>query len=110
MGMFRLVTEDGPSFYELFVLQEELGSLVLRLKHFDGGSFHGWEEKTESVDFRLVAVEPGRLYLEGLTFVQEEDGGLTVYLAMKTKDGSFREVTFPYQRVREEGGARRHIW
>lgn len=34
MGMYRLIREDKPAFYEMLWLAEENGTLILRLKHF----------------------------------------------------------------------------
>lgn len=99
MGMFRLVADGVPSFYELFVLQESEGGLVLRLKHFDGQTFHGWEEKDGSVDFSLVAVEDQTLYLAGLTYRRTSEDELDVYVAMRGRDEKISEIHFPYRRV-----------
>src|SRR5262245_27094154 len=35
MGMFRLVRDGKPIFYELLTMVEEKGTLYLRLKHFN---------------------------------------------------------------------------
>ena len=35
LGMYRLVREQKPVFFELLSLSEEQGSLVIRLKHFN---------------------------------------------------------------------------
>ena len=66
MGMYRLVREGKPVFYELCTIVEENGSLVLRLKHFNP-DLTGWEEKTRTVDFPLVAIEGGAFHFEGMS-------------------------------------------
>ena len=53
MGMFRLVNDDKVNFYELMLIQEDEGTLVLRVKHFSS-EFEAWEEKDGSIDFRLT--------------------------------------------------------
>lgn len=98
MGMYRLVRDGKPVFYELQTLVEEGGSLTLRLKHFNP-DLTGWEEKEKTVDFPLVAVEKGIIHFEGMSFHPQGDAGLTVYLAIRGKDGVFREAAFSYTRV-----------
>ena len=108
MGMFRLVKDDKTVFYELMTILEEDGSLVLRLKHFNGGDLSAWEEKEETVDFPLVAVADGTFRFDGMSFHPDGDDRVTVYLAMHGKEGAVQEVTFTYTRVTEkplaEGG------
>ena len=101
MGMYRLLRDGKPVFYELLTLVEENGSLVLRLKHFNA-DLTGWEEKDKSLSFPLVAKEPGAMHFEAMTF-RPQGKTLTVYLAIGQKDGSVKEETFGYTRV-EPGG------
>lgn len=99
MGMFRFIQQGKPVFYELLTLVEEQGSLMLRLKHFNG-DLTGWEEKDKTVDFPLVAVKDGTVYFEGMTFKPEGADAVTVYVAMHNKkDGSVSEEAFHYKRV-----------
>jgi hypothetical protein len=102
MGMYRLIKDGKPVFYELLTLVEEGGSLVLRLKHFHA-DMRGWEEKDKSLAFPLVAREAGALHFDGMSFHPRGDE-LTVYLAIGQKDGTVREETFTYKRV---GASRR---
>jgi hypothetical protein len=98
MGMFRLVQDGKTVFYELMTILEEDESLVLRLKHFDGGDLAAWEEKRKTVDFPLVAVVDGAFHFDGITFHPKGDDEVDVYLAMHGKEGAVREVTFSYTR------------
>ncbi len=98
MGAFRLVRDDVPVFYEFLTLREEAGSLILQLKHFDGKTLEGWEEKDKTVDFKLVGVEKGVLYLRGLTFRHTGPDALTVYLALRSKKGEYHEEVFRFRR------------
>jgi hypothetical protein len=100
MGMFRLVKDEKTVFYELMTILEEDSSLVLRLKHFDGGNLRAWEEKDVTVDFPLVGIADGAFRFEGLSFRPEGDDRLKVHLAMRRKDGPPREETFAYTRMR----------
>ncbi|HEX2445685.1 MAG TPA: DUF6265 family protein, partial [Vicinamibacterales bacterium] len=48
MGMYRLVRDGKPIFYELLTIVEENGTLMLRLKHFNA-DLTGWEEKLKTI-------------------------------------------------------------
>jgi hypothetical protein len=101
MGMYRLVREGKPVFYELMTLTEEEGSLILRLKHFNP-DLTGWEEKHKTIDFPLVALEERIVQFEGISFHREGDARLTIYLAIEGDDGTIHEEVFSYTRVRPE--------
>ena len=93
---FRLVTKGEPGFYEICLIEPEGASLVYRAKHVNPG-LKGWEEKDESHSFALVKLEPNTIYFNGFTMVL--DGNTcTHYLAMKQKDGSYKEATLTYHR------------
>jgi hypothetical protein len=99
MGMYRLVKDGKPVFYELLTIVEHQGSLMLRLKHFNA-DLTGWEEKTKTVDFPLVATGKGAVHFEGMSFHPKGDKELTVYLAIGDRGGSTpREEAFSYTRV-----------
>jgi hypothetical protein len=99
IGAYRLLKEDEPVFYEFMLLVEEQGSLVLKLKHFHP-DMRGWEEKDDFVDFPLVAVEPTALHFDGLSFLREGDGSLTIYLLLRDRaSGVVREEKFVMRRA-----------
>jgi len=98
MGMMRTVKDGKPGFYEFFLLREEEGTLVLRLKHFNP-DLTGWEEKDKHASFRFIKAESGRLYFDGLTYERTGDN-LRVWVVMKKKDGSHSELEFNYKRAR----------
>ncbi|MGB5161592.1 MAG: DUF6265 family protein [Thermoanaerobaculia bacterium] len=97
VGMFRLVKDDEVSFYEIFTITEEGSTALLRLKHFNA-DLTGWEEKNDTVDFPLVALEEGQAFFDGVTYQRQGPDELRVYLAMHTKD-KVQEVVFDYKRV-----------
>ena len=97
LGMYRLIKDGKPVFYELLTFAEERGSLVLSLKHFEP-NLTSWEEKAESRRFALVGKEPGVLFLEGMTFIRNPDDTITVYVAVD-RNGKLSEEKFDYRRA-----------
>lgn len=97
IGTYRLIVNDKPVFYEMMMLTEKEGSLILRLKHFDP-AFVGWEEKDKTVDFKFVSKSSNRVYFSGLTFERTNSNELRIYLALKQKDGSVVEELFTMKR------------
>jgi hypothetical protein len=98
MGMYRLVINGKPSFYEFIHLAEDNGSLVMKLKHFNA-DLTAWEEKDRFVTFRLVKLGVNEAHFDGLTFRRSADR-LQIFLALRDKDGKVREEAFQLDRVR----------
>ncbi|MBE0567619.1 MAG: hypothetical protein IH621_16810 [Krumholzibacteria bacterium] len=100
-GVFRLVTDKGPGFYEIIILLMVEDRLTMRLKHFDP-RLHGWEEKDETVDFPLVghaqdAEGRGTWFFDGLTIVREGEDAMALHL--RTDQGGQESiVTFACRR------------
>lgn len=98
MGMFRMLKGEQVIFYEFLTLIEHEGSLLLELKHFNA-DLTGWEEKAESVRFRLVKITPESAWFEGLTFHRVDENTVKVFLAIRNRaDGSVREEEFLMRR------------
>jgi hypothetical protein len=98
LGMFRLIKDGKPVFYEFLTLVEHDGSLLLRLKHFNP-DLTGWEEKADSVKFRLLRTGPDEIAFDGLTFRREGADKLRIFLAIRNRtDGSIREEMFELTR------------
>ncbi|MCB0569083.1 MAG: hypothetical protein KDC66_04945 [Phaeodactylibacter sp.] len=96
VATFRMVEDGQPQFYEICVIEPEGNTLVYKVKHFNPG-LKGWEEKDGAVTFPLVRLERNAAYFQGLTMVL--DGNTcTHYLAMKQKDGSYKEAVLSYRR------------
>lgn len=96
VATFRMIAEGKTSFYEICLLSAEANSLVYKVKHFNP-DLTGWEEKGDYISFPLVKIEPNTVYFHGLTMIL--DGNTcTHYLAMKQKDGSYKEAKLVYQR------------
>lgn len=98
MGSFRFVSDGKAEFYEIMAITEEKGSLMLRIKHFHG-SLKGWEEKDETNDFPLVAIDGNRVYFQGLTFERTNEDTMTVFVILENEQGSEEEMDFTYRRV-----------
>ena len=93
VGTYRLVINNKPIFYEMMWMMEHEGSLILRLKHFSS-ELVGWEEKDKTVDFRFVNKTGNRVNFSGLTYEQTSKNKLTIYLALRQKDGTLKEESF----------------
>jgi hypothetical protein len=96
MGTFVFEKDNKVEFSEFFMLSEEQGTLVLKLKHF-GPDMIGWEKKDKFLEFRLVKVDGQSAWFDGLTYRKNAKGELHVFLAMKTKDGKFKEAHFVFR-------------
>ena len=97
MGMFRLVKDGKPVFYEIISLGEFDGELAMRLKHVNP-DMTGWEERNDFVKFRWIGVIDGVHHFSGLAFRRDGDDALTIFLALKNKEG-VREHVLTMQRV-----------
>ncbi|MFT6871139.1 MAG: hypothetical protein ACJAVN_000136 [Roseivirga sp.] len=98
MCAFKLVVDGKVEFYELCQIREESGSLVLRLKHFNG-DLKGWEEKDETVDFKLVKLEKDIVYFDGFTVERVSKDKINMHV-MIGEAGEESEVTFNYSRAK----------
>ena len=98
-GAARLYKDTEVVFYEVMIAVEEEESVSLKLKHFHP-DLKGWEEKNETVTFRLVKASGNTIWFEGLTFRKQEDGSLQGFIAIRYKDGTVKEESFTYQPVK----------
>lgn len=98
MFSFRLVADGKVSFYEFGHILETEGTLLLQLKHFDG-DLKGWEEKTETIDFKLVKVENYRLFFDDFTIERISDTEINMFVEVGEEDGTSNEVKFNYHRL-----------
>lgn len=97
MFVFRLLVDGKVSFYEIGHIREWEGSLVFELKHFNA-DLHGWEEKDEVKQFKLVKVDENRVYFDGFTFEKRSANEINIYGLIGNDDGSFSETVFNYKR------------
>lgn len=96
MCAFKLVVNGKVQFYELCQIREENGSLVMRLKHFNG-DLKAWETKEETVDFPLVKLEKNTAYFDGFTVKKISENSINMYV-MIGEIGEKKEVEFNYFR------------
>ena len=97
MFVFRLLHDNKVSFYEIGHIIEADNTLVMQLKHFDG-ALKGWEEKDETVNFKLIKCTDNKVYFEGLTMEKTDTDQLQIYVLVN-QDGKKEEIVFNYQRI-----------
>lgn len=97
MFSFKLVANGTVSFYELGHIKETEGTLLLQLKHFSG-DLAGWEEKEDTVDFKLVKIEDNKVFFDDFTLERVSDQEVNLYVVIGSKDGTLEEVQFNYKR------------
>ena len=97
MFVFRLVSDNKVQFYEIGGIRQAGETLILQLKHFHG-DFKGWENKDETVDFKLVKIEDKRVHFDGFTIEKISDNEINMYVVIGQKDGSEQEVKFNYKK------------
>jgi len=85
IGLFKLLDEEEVAFYELLLMTIEDGTLSLKVKHFNP-DFSAWEEKSDFVDFRLVAYTENELHFSGISFYKRGDDRIDGYIVMRNKE------------------------
>jgi len=100
MAAFKLTVNNQVKFYELETIMEQEDTLILKLKHFSS-ALHGWEEKDETVDFRLVKVMDDKVYFDGMTFERVSDQEMNVYVIVGEGDKQ-QEAKFNYKAVKTQ--------
>lgn len=90
VGMFKVLGDEKVNFYELLLLAEEEGSLVLKVKHFHA-DFTAWEDKDDYVTFRLVSISPDAAHFSGLSFYRKGDDEIHTFLALHSDEKVWEE-------------------
>lgn len=96
MCAFKFLQNDEVKFYELVTITEENGTLIMRLKHFHANLI-GWEEKDETVDFKLVKTTKDVIYFDGFTIEKVDNERMNIYVVIQDSEGK-KEVKFEYHR------------
>ena len=97
MFVFKLVADGKVQFYEVGHIQQIGETLLLQLKHFHD-SLKGWEEKDETVDFKLVEIDGNRVYFDGFTIEKISENEINMYVVVGEEDGTAKEVKFNYKK------------
>ena len=98
MAAFKVTVDGKVKFYELETIMEQGDTLILKLKHFSS-KLHGWEEKEETVDFKLVKITDDKVYFDGMTFESVSAEKMNVYV-LTGDEGAERETKLAYSRVK----------
>lgn len=97
VGTFVQEDADGSIlFTEHMYLMQDNGSLTLKLKHFNA-DLTGWEEKDDTLAFRLVAIEECAAYFNALTLrcADRDAPGKGLVAAVRMKSGG--ELLFNFE-------------
>ena len=94
-GVYRGTRDGRITFFELTTLVEWGSSLLFRVKHFEP-DLRGWEPQEKTVDFPLVRLAPGALFLSGMTY-RRTANGLESWVIIGQKDGGTRPERFLYR-------------
>ena len=97
VGLFKLYSDEGVSFYEILQLTVEEGSLSLKVKHFHA-DFTAWEEKEDYINFRLVKKEEDALHFGGLSFYRRDDNNMDGFIVMRSGE-NITEHHLKYERT-----------
>ena len=85
VGMFKLMDDEGVSFYELMLFVEEEGSLSFKVRHFNP-DFTAWEEKEEVPVLRYIMSDDNAIHFEGISFYRISDDETHAYLVFHKGD------------------------
>lgn len=96
IGMFRLVQNDQPVFYEFMAIELTDGGPVMKIKHFNP-DFVGWEEKQESVVLELKELTSRKAVFEA-----ERDGNPEFLTYERTGDALVLTLEKPAKDSRSE--------
>ena len=97
MAVFKLITNNQVSFYDLKIIREVEQTLVLQIKHFDP-DLKGWETKNETVDCPLLKLTPTQAVFEGMRFEKISDTKMRVYVDVENDEGQLELIQFNYKK------------
>lgn len=97
-GIFKQSQNSKLMFTEFMEIVAVDGSFILRLKHFNP-DFTGWEEKGDSVIFRLSTLTDNNAVFGGLSYELVAPNALQVKLNMRNIDGNTVTEVFDFIRT-----------
>lgn len=89
-GTFKLMNNNGVSFYEIMTITLSPAGPNLRLKHFNA-DLTGWEEKDEVIEFPFVKCKPNEIEFDGLIYRKTSEETMQIILKTKDSDGQVSE-------------------
>jgi len=100
IGMFRLLNDGRPKFFELMSISAEKAGITIAIKHF-GPDMTGWEAKENAERFRLADLSGTKATFrheseEGKTLVYERTGDRLMIVLEKRQDGKPSALTFTF--------------
>ncbi|HTK34002.1 MAG TPA: DUF6265 family protein [Caulobacteraceae bacterium] len=99
VGHFMTYNDTGPRAHALWIFRPEGASVLLRQKHYDPALIDR-EAKDKWAERRLVAIDPGHIFLEDLTWVTKGDV-LDLYIRTPGQNGGPPTVfSYALHRVR----------
>jgi hypothetical protein len=107
IAMYRSITANKATLYELLAIEQEGDSVVLRIKHFaPGPGLVGQEAKDESVNQTLVKLEDRLAVFEGgtpaspvrITFSSPDTATLNITVE-RQRNGAPVSTEFKYKRI-----------
>jgi hypothetical protein len=99
VGMFKLMNDEGVSFYELMLFVEEEGSVSFKVRHFNP-DFTAWEDKEEVPVLRFIESDDKAVHFEGISFYRISDDETHAYLVFHKGD-DLVERKLIYRRLTE---------
>ena len=97
VGMFKLMSDEGVTFYELMLFVEEEGSLSFKVRHFDP-DFTAWEGKEDVPVSHFVKAEENAVHFDGISFYRVSDDEVHAYLVFR-KGKELIERKLVYRRL-----------
>ena len=86
VGHLLLYTDKGPRVQEMWIFRPDGNSVTLHQKHYDPALIDR-EDKDKWGERKLVAIDPGHVYLENLTWVTKGDD-LDLFVRLPGQNGS----------------------
>ena len=98
VGSYKLMHGEEITLYEIELIAEEAGSLVLKVKHF-GPEFAAWEEKKEHLSFPLVKLTDDAIYFQGFTLRRIDEDRVQAFI-VRTSGDQVSDAELTYRRVK----------
>ncbi|HTK34003.1 MAG TPA: DUF6265 family protein [Caulobacteraceae bacterium] len=99
VGHLLIYTDQGPRVQEIWIFRPEGNSILVRQKHYDA-ALTDREDKDKWAERKLVAVDPGHIFLENVTWVTNGDV-LELHVRIPGQNGAAPTLlNYPMRRVK----------